>query len=1147
MGAPPFRITRSDLKIWAEKRAAQAIFPLLIQKLISASAAAGLSSIYMPAEEGVSTAGADGVVKFNGNSPWIPTGTSVWELSVSKDPKRKATDDYRKRFPSTYRSAEDLPLTYVAVNLRPWKKKREWAKERQQEGDWDEVRALDIDDIVAWIDATPCVTAWLAAEIGKPSGEATSASQWWKEWVSTTRPELTPALLLAGRQELCKQLILEPTVPANLTIACTSEEEARAIIAACALHSGEGSRPDDPDKSVSDRVIFVFSKSAWDYFAQSQGNLWLVPFFEEAHKQVLEAPNHTVITPAIGVRNNALHIPAIGFEAISDELRKLPGLSPQEVCRIAHIAEKGVVPLHRALQADCFKNVPSYLQVDRIFLVASLLMREWKVDDKDDLAAFKDISGLPHSVEALVSTIDERFRGQAHLDDPLVGLFDERYQVIDSVRAWKLLGSEIEPDVLKRYKNTITTMCTSLSTEATNRGSVGTVRIGPGWELEYPDAPTCLRSMPHVLWNMKRFGANIPAEEGKTADAIAEEITSYVLAKMFSHPQSVLTKQLIAKLPILAEVNPSSFLSQLEGSVAENTEFLRMLVSPASDYTNLIGQMLEALQDISRYDFALKRSCRFLLATLQHDELINPEKFVDAICNIATQRPHSKQSSVQDRWQVIKQLADRYPQAVDQVALKLTAWHLPPDGKAIIHYDTNNYLFINRQFPSHDDIEYIRMDALELCLERSKCVPDLIRLILEKTRYMDEAGSAEVFARLNDDPEFSHLALSLVPELHEILEELLQREIQLNGTAGDTPRIQTLKILVEKFRPCESGSGLQDEPSQHEAPTDEGDTGSTLAVPPDSIFVQSKFTDLIEMVNKAISQDRLDNAVAMLHSALLTGELRNASELENFVIPALQSIANLADGDRKLSQESIRRIQRAIGLLEKCIPPGSSNALSELEWSLLALVSESSSFNSLVVHRLRDPNLFIDTFILLSESTNSPETENDKVNGPPPDERYRAEKLTARWKCLRHPFISLATICEPESWFNEVSKRLEEQLLPQTQLKIDTTNLGRVLIATGHTDLFSDSESSFASFIEEQEDQAMESGIKQWLSNAYIAYRQSDGDYGLQPLSAEEYDRIAKHLSLSYPRAREIIVFAKREATRIKRLPDNELIVSLAH
>lgn len=1145
MGTSPLRITRSDLKTWAEKRETQAKFPLLIRKLISASASAGVSSISMPAEEGVSTSGADGVVIFNGNSPWIPTGKSVWELSVSKDPKRKATDDYGKRSPNTYRSDGDQPLTYVAVSLRPWKNKREWAKKRQQDGNWDEVRAFDIDDIVAWVDATSCVTAWLAAEMGKPSGEATSASQWWKEWVSTTRPELTPALLLAGRQELCKQLILERTVPANPPIACTSEEEARAIIAACALHSGEGRRPDDPDKSVSDRVIFVFSKSAWDYFAQSQGHLWLVPFFEEAHRQVLEAPNHTVITPAIGVWNNALHIPAIGSEAIFNELRELPGLSPQEVCRIAHIAEKGVVPLHRALQADCFKNVPSYLQADRIFLVTSLLMREWKADDKDDLAAFKDISGLPHSVETLAITIDERFRGQAHLDDPLVGLFGERYQVIDSARAWNLLGSEIEPELLKRYKNTITTMCTSLSAEATNQGLVGIVRNGPGGELEYPEAPTCLRSMPHVLWNMKRFGANIPSEEGKTADAIAEEITSCVLAKMFSHPQSVLTKQLIAKFPILAEVNPSSFLSQLEGSIAENTEFFRMLVSPAPDYTNLIGQMLEALQDISRYDFGLKRSCRFLLATLQHDELIKPKKFVDAICKIATQRPHAKQSSVKDRWQVIKQLADRYPQAVDQVALELTARDLRPYGIAITRYGTPRYFFINRECPSHDDIEYIRMDALELCLERSKSIPDLIPLILKKTRYMNEASSAEVFARLNDDPEFSRRALSLVPNLHTILEELLQNEIQLNGLEGDTPSIQALRMLEEKFRPCESVSGLQDEPSQHEALAYEGVAGSTLAVPPGSNLVQYKPAELFEMVDEAISQDDLDHAVAMLHSALLTGELRTASELEDSVIPALQSIADLAAGNRKLSQESIRRIKRAIDLLEKRIPRGSSKALCELEWSLLALVSECSGFQSLVVQRLRDPNLFMDTLTLLSENTNPPATENDNVKDRRPVERYRAAKLTSRWKRLGPPFISLATICEPQSWFNEVSKRLEEHHLTKNHFKIDTRDLGRILIATNHADLFNDSESSLANFIDKQEDELMESGIKDWLTNAYISYRQTDGGYGIQPLSTKEYDRIANRLSLNYPRAWQIIKFAESEAARINRLPENELFVVL--
>src|SRR4051794_16527243 len=146
----PFRIERAALLAWADRVSAQSELPRLIRRLILETGE-DVVGLGFPAGEGISAGDWDGSVRSGATTPFIPGGLSVWELSVNKNSGTKATADYVKRT-TTPDGTPTAEATYVAVILRPWTKRADWAKEITGEGRWAAVHAFGVDDIETWLE-----------------------------------------------------------------------------------------------------------------------------------------------------------------------------------------------------------------------------------------------------------------------------------------------------------------------------------------------------------------------------------------------------------------------------------------------------------------------------------------------------------------------------------------------------------------------------------------------------------------------------------------------------------------------------------------------------------------------------------------------------------------------------------------------------------------------------------------------------------------------------------------------------------------------------------------------------------------------------------------------------------------------------------
>ena len=156
----------SEINNWSDTADAKHKLPELIRRLVLATLPEPPLRIDMPSGSSVLLSGWDGLLEVRCGNAWAPSGDSGWEFSCDKRVTSKANDDYEKR------TADPLDLnrttaTFVFVTSRRWTGKRQWEKERREEGKWRDVRAYDADDLVAWLEQSPEVTLWFARVINR--------------------------------------------------------------------------------------------------------------------------------------------------------------------------------------------------------------------------------------------------------------------------------------------------------------------------------------------------------------------------------------------------------------------------------------------------------------------------------------------------------------------------------------------------------------------------------------------------------------------------------------------------------------------------------------------------------------------------------------------------------------------------------------------------------------------------------------------------------------------------------------------------------------------------------------------------------------------------------------------------------------------
>lgn len=431
----------SDLKRWANLREAQARLPHLVRRLISATGD-GLSTLTMPAGEGVAKPGWDGVVVTEDSDLHVPAGPSVWEMGVNTDPRRKANKDYSKRR-NNPGDLDPQNSTFVFVTPRRWSGKSEWVEKKRKDSFWKHVLAYDADDLETWLERAPGAHAWISALLGLDPYEVESLETWWDSWSEATNPALPAALFLAGREKTVEEFrarIKEETVV--LAMSGDSQDEVIAFIAAIFLSNEPTAR------QHLERALVVRTPGAWRHVAVSDQSLSLLPLYERPDAPLADRHGHHVLIP-LGRETpitSGIEIPRLRREGIEAALTEL-GLSRNRAVTLATLGRRSLHSLRRALAISPELQTPEWSRPENARdITPAVLAGSWSDGSAEDQEILERLAGKPY--EEVVRTLTR----WANTSDPPVRRVGNVWGVTSKEDAWRLTARLLTAHDLDRFR-----------------------------------------------------------------------------------------------------------------------------------------------------------------------------------------------------------------------------------------------------------------------------------------------------------------------------------------------------------------------------------------------------------------------------------------------------------------------------------------------------------------------------------------------------------------------------------------------------------------------------------------------------------------------------------------------------------------------
>jgi hypothetical protein len=429
-------VRATDLVQQADRRFMQDQLPALVRRLILATA--DVDSVSFPSGESVQRPGFDGRLIATSGNPWVPDGSSAWEMGCNRDPRRKAEDDYEGRRPQA-----DDATTFIFVTPRRWSTKGEWEEARRAEGIWRDVRVLDADDLEAWLESAPGVGLWLSELCGIAGAGVHSVESWWARWATQTAREISHEALFTGREEARESLVdLLERQPAFIGIRADSAEEAAAFACASLLMAGR----QDAAAVISDvaalrwvdanpRLSAVVASTsdigaAW---RAREGVTLIVPSNPSRAGRPGDSPGEEVALPRV-LRSD--------FE---DALVSL-GHDPADAARLARNTGRSWSIYRRVEARNPAIAHPGWLDRPAVRSLTTLcLIGAWNAAQEGDTAIVERIAGRSYA------EVERELRELSAADDSPVLRIRDVWMALSPIELLHLVGPRITGDELDRF------------------------------------------------------------------------------------------------------------------------------------------------------------------------------------------------------------------------------------------------------------------------------------------------------------------------------------------------------------------------------------------------------------------------------------------------------------------------------------------------------------------------------------------------------------------------------------------------------------------------------------------------------------------------------------------------------------------------
>ena len=564
MDSNPLLVKAQDLDRWADTLESNGAFPELMRRLLAQTP--GVTNIDIRAHEGIAAPGWDGTATSDGSS-FLPKGELRFEFGTNKQPKTKATDDYKTRAEKVTGKSDEI---FVFVTPRNWANGASWAKERRQEGVFASVEAYDAHRLEGWLQSTPAVHYWISEQIGKPVSGAQTLTSWWEQLRRNCKIEVPPEFHTAGRQEDVEKfteiLKVKSTVP---TVQAAWRNDA---IAFCFAVLNEN------DHARLERTLLVFDKQSWNQLVIQHSSLNLIPVFDDPDIGLAMKNGHSVlkVIDDLGYsleKNSCIRLRKVGrAEARNMLCRMKPGV--RQADEWAALARRSMNAFYRNIALDAQRKSPEWVLNHEIAetLAPLVLVGEWEDGNQQD---WREIEGFIGADSKQIKKLLNQARAVSPDDPPFVQAAG-RWSVVDAIDAAKLLLPHISEQCISRWKKYVMSVIglndrfeaggENCAQEVCLDGNVKRVSDG------------MMRRVCHGL-----ILAINPSDENdygvQRVGEIARKIVQQLLDCAFSDPSKRTMSLVSYHLPLLAEADPNEFLSVLHAGVNKsNSVVIEQLV-----------------------------------------------------------------------------------------------------------------------------------------------------------------------------------------------------------------------------------------------------------------------------------------------------------------------------------------------------------------------------------------------------------------------------------------------------------------------------------------------------------------------------------------------------------------------------------------
>ncbi len=628
-------VKAQDLDKWSDKQVTRSILPDLIRRLVRATGK-GLQRVEFPSYEQTQRRGWDGIVIANENDEHVPLGTSVWELSVNKDPKKKANTDFEKRTNKTL-GLDPSQTVFIYVTTRNWQNKDEWVSEKKLLAKWKDVRVYDSAALEEWLMRSPAVDVWTANLIGKRTEGLSSIENYWDNIQAMTQPSLNSDVFLASRDEQIKDLERRLTVkPDSIEIVARSHDEIIDFFAAFCIDQ------ESSNGRFLSNTLIVDDKNAWGHIIEAHdAELILIPRypFEISIENKVEAnrKGHWVIVPSVRELGSIKDKMILQRPYYNDIERALIacGLSESEARSKALQARGSTTVLKRLLAKEQYKHHPEWSAGKKARKIVPLMLAgSWNSEFEGDKSALEKLADKPYSQ---VAEIAERWRDVP--DAPFVKNND-LWTLFSREDAWELIHSYIENEHLERFYQT------ALEVLGCDQESTYSFYIHNG-----------------IAQSLALLGARKDYDVG------------FIVTKLLDRQTESRWISLANQTPLLAEAAPDAFLQAIEHDLARPDSVIINRSKNAQNQNNRLldlDTILAAVELLAWDRNYLTRVTR-ILATIDNSIPTSERSYGPLYILLQIFMPWYPQTkaNAQERLKILEKLFDYSPKTAWRLILQL--------------------------------------------------------------------------------------------------------------------------------------------------------------------------------------------------------------------------------------------------------------------------------------------------------------------------------------------------------------------------------------------------------------------------------------------------------------------------------------------